>query len=49
METSVRVAIAAEAAKGIEAYDQGDRTQARISLEAILIWTQRAARKPAAR
>ncbi len=44
MKTSVRVAIAAEATKGIEAYDRGDRTQARISLEAILLWTQRATR-----
>ncbi len=32
--------IAAEATKGIEAYDRGNRTQALISLEAILLWTE---------
>ena len=33
------IAIAREAQKGIKAYDEGDRTQARISLEAILLGT----------
>ena len=37
MESHLK-AIALEAAKGIEAYDQGDKTQARISLEAIGLW-----------